>query len=77
VLAELQAADKPRVTALNKIDLLEEPATLDTSLYPNAVPISALKQTGLEALQEKIAEVLAANIRNPIAEVRGLLQRFN
>jgi GTP-binding protein HflX len=62
VLAELHAADKPRVTALNKVDLLEELDTLDTSLYPNAVAISALKQTGLEALQEKIAEVLAANM---------------
>jgi GTPase len=62
VLTELHAADKPRVTALNKIDLLEELDTLDTSLYPNAVAISALKQTGLEALQEKIAEVLAANM---------------
>ena len=62
VLAELHAADKPHVTALNKIDLLEELDTLDTSLYPNAVAISALQQTGLEALQEKIAEVLAANM---------------
>jgi GTP-binding protein HflX len=62
VLAELHAADKPRVTALNKIDLLEEPDTLDNSLYPNAVAISALKQKGLQTLQEKIAEVLAANM---------------
>jgi GTP-binding protein HflX len=62
VLTELHAADKPRVTALNKIDLLEELDTLDTSLYPNAVAISALKQTGLDALQEKIAEVLAVNM---------------
>ena len=35
---------------------------LDTSLYPNAVPTSAFKQTGLEVLQEKIAEVLAVNM---------------
>lgn len=66
VLAELHAADKPRVTALNKIDLLvregHAPDTLDISLYPNAVAISALKQIGLEALQAKIAEVLAANM---------------
>jgi len=62
ILAELAAADKPRVTALNKVDLLEEPDMLDTSLYPNAVPTSAFKQTGLEVLQEKIAEVLAVNM---------------
>ena len=62
VLTELHAADKPRVTALNKIDLLEELDTLDTSLYPNAVAISASQQIGLEVLQAKIAEVLAVNM---------------
>jgi GTP-binding protein HflX len=62
ILMELHAADKPRVTALNKIDLLGELDTLDISLYPNAVAIAALRQTGLEALQAKIAEVLAANM---------------
>src|SRR5206468_648994 len=39
VLHDLEADDKPRVTALNKIDLLDDPAELDLSLYPNAVPI--------------------------------------
>jgi GTPase len=62
VLTELQAADKPHVTALNKIDLLEEPDTLDTTLYPNAIAISALKQVGLQKLQDKITEVLAASM---------------
>lgn len=59
ILQGLDAADKPLVTALNKIDLLEDSVDLDTSLYPNAVPISALQQTGLEELRAKIAEVLA------------------
>jgi GTP-binding protein HflX len=59
ILQGLDAADKPRVTALNKIDLLEDSVDLDTSLYPNAVPISALQQTGLEELRAKIAKVLA------------------
>ncbi len=62
VLDELDAGDKPRVTALNKIDLLEDPSELDTTLYPNAVPVSALQQVGLDALREKIAEVLAASM---------------
>jgi GTP-binding protein HflX len=53
---------KLRVTALNKIDLLDEPDELDTSLYPNAVPVSALRQEGLDALCEKIIEVLANNM---------------
>jgi GTP-binding protein HflX len=59
VLNSLEANDKPRVTALNKIDLLANPSDLDLSLYPNAVPISALKLIGLDALLEKIAQVLA------------------
>ncbi len=64
VLAGLDAGDKPRVTALNKIDLLEDPSEVDTTLYPNAVPVSALQQVGLEALREKIAEVLAASMES-------------
>jgi GTPase len=59
VLHSLNAGEKPRVTALNKVDLLDDPEELDISLYPNAVPVSALKHTGLDALREKIAQVLA------------------
>ncbi len=62
VLGELEARDKPRVTALNKIDLLNDASELDTTLYPNAVAISALQNVGLDALREKIAEVLAASM---------------
>ena len=59
VLQDLGASEKPRITALNKIDLLDDPAQLDTTLYPNAVPVSALRKVGLDALGEKIAQVLA------------------
>ena len=62
VLNELDATDKPRVTALNKVDLLDDPAEVDVTLYPNAVPVSALKGIGLDALLEKIATVLAASM---------------
>ncbi len=62
ILRDLDAGDKPRVTALNKIDLLADPSELDLSLYPNAVPVSALKRIGLDALREKIAQVLAKSM---------------
>jgi GTP-binding protein HflX len=63
VLHELDAGDKPRVTALNKIDLLDDPASeVDTTLYPNAVAVSALKQIGLDTLRDKIAQVLAESM---------------
>ena len=59
VLEELGAAEKPRVTALNKIDLLEHPEDLDTSLFPNAVPVSAIAGTNLETLLMTIGSVLS------------------
>jgi GTPase len=62
VLRELEALDKPRVTALNKIDLLADPSELDITLYPNAVPVSALQHIGMDALRAKIAEVLATSM---------------
>jgi len=51
-LAELDAADKPVVTALNKIDALDDKASLETLIehFPNAVPISAEKRTHLDVL---------------------------
>ncbi len=62
VLQELESEEKPRVTALNKIDLLANPSEVDVTLYPNAVPVSALKETGLDALCEMIAKVLAESM---------------
>ena len=59
VLAELGAAEKPRVTALNKIDLLADPQQVDTTLYPNAEPVSAIERLHLDALLERVGEVLA------------------
>ena len=55
VLAELGAAEKPRVVALNKVDLLGPAArrravgTL-TARYPGAVAISATNRTGFDDL---------------------------
>jgi GTPase len=62
VLHSLQADEKPRVTALNKIDLLDDPSEVDTSLYPHAIAVSALQKVGLDALLEQIAQVLAASM---------------
>jgi GTP-binding protein HflX len=62
ILDSLHALDKPRITALNKMDLLADPDEIDRSLYPNAVPVSALKDQGLEALLLKVAEVWAESM---------------
>ncbi len=58
VLGELGAGDKPRVTALNKTDLLPDPSVLDLSLFENAVPVSAVTQNNLTALLQKVGEVI-------------------
>jgi GTP-binding protein HflX len=62
VLTELGANDKPRITALNKIDRLDDPSQLDLSLFPNAVPISAREGQGLTALLQTVGEVVAAEM---------------
>jgi len=59
ILAELGAAEKPRVVALNKVDRLG-PVTLRRSMrafserYATLVPISALRGSGLDALGDAI-----------------------
>ena len=75
VLAELGAADKPRVVALNKVDLLG-PASRRRAVgalvarYPGAVAISATQQTGLTELmaaldQASRGDVVALDILVP------------
>jgi GTP-binding protein HflX len=59
VLRELGAADKPRVTALNKIDLLANPDDVDLSLFPNAVAVSARTGAHLDDLMRVLGIVLA------------------
>ncbi len=60
ILRELGANHKPIITALNKIDKLEDPSRVEAlaSYYPNVVPISALKKIGLDRLMEKVEEIL-------------------
>jgi GTP-binding protein HflX len=69
VLAELQADEKPRISALNKIDLVEHPEELDLSLFPNAVPISAREGKGLDALLQKVAEVVSAEMEPVLVQI--------
>ena len=59
VLADLGAAHKPRVVALNKVDLLGPAARRRavgalSARYPGAVAISALSQTGFPELLEVV-----------------------
>ena len=67
VLRELEAAGKPRLHVVNKVDLLsaaEREAQLDDA---NTVHVSALKGIGLTTLLERIDQML---VEDPISRVR-------
>ena len=61
VLGELKALDKPIITVLNKIDMLQKDKNLESYLkrYENSVAISALKKTNLPGLSKLIESNLS------------------
>jgi GTP-binding protein HflX len=63
-LAELDAAGKPVVTALNKIDRLSNPAEVQSQIqeFPNSVAISALSGWGLDDLLACVERVLLTSM---------------
>ncbi len=64
VLAELEAADQPRLLALNKADCLDEAARGSIqSRYPEGVLISAIEKRGLNHLLLKLESMLPASAR--------------
>jgi GTP-binding protein HflX len=63
-LEDLNAAHKPIVNAMNKIDLLPSPDAMPdaASEFPDAVPISALTGEGLSRLLARVEEMLEAQM---------------
>ena len=66
VVGQLGAAGKPRVVALNKVDLLGPPAWRRAAqdllaVYPNATGVSALRKTGLAELQNLLDDAVTVN----------------
>jgi GTPase len=63
-LEEIGAGDRPRVLALNKIDMLDAQALADLRLaHPEAVLVSAASGEGVTALGERITGELAHTLR--------------
>ena len=65
VLDELGAGDKPRLVALNKVDLLSDAAaagegSTTAPIIGGAVPVSATTGFGIDALKTALADVLAS-----------------
>ncbi len=67
VLRELGAELKPRLHALNKVDLLTGAARAALGQDANAIQVSALKGIGLDALINRIDELLE---HDPLSRVR-------
>ena len=70
VLEEIGAGSKPRLLVLNKADLLDEDERGDVLLrHPDAVLVSALEGTGLDALRARVE----AAFEETLAEVELLI----
>jgi GTP-binding protein HflX len=64
VLAEIGAGDRPRLLALNKIDLLDEEERRALGFrYPRAIPVSAVTGEGLEELADAIEARFLSSLR--------------
>jgi GTP-binding protein HflX len=64
VLAEIGAGDRPRLLALNKVDLLEEDDRRALSFrYPRAIQVSAAAGTGIDDLAEAIEARFLSSLR--------------
>ena len=65
VLAELGAGDKPVVTVLNKIDVLNDPVKLAgfEVLFPNTISVSAKTGLGMETLLQRCAEMMSDRVQ--------------
>jgi GTPase len=63
-LEEIGAGDRPRILALNKVDLLDAPAREELRFaHPDAVLLSAASGEGVEDLGERIGVELAHTLR--------------
>jgi GTP-binding protein HflX len=65
VLDEIGAAERPRLLALNKIDLLDEESRRELSFrFPKAVQVSAETGEGLDGLREAVEARFLASLRS-------------
>ena len=82
-LEEIDAADIPMLTALNKIDRLPDPemARQILAAFPNSVAISALTGEGVDDLLDKIGEKLFATFEDVTVKLPyqegGLIAMFH
>src|ERR687894_326333 len=82
VLAEVGGAERPRLLALNKVDMLDDERRRELSFrHPDAVLVSAVTGEGLEELKERITQEFERTLKDvellvPFAE-GGLLSELH
>ena len=66
VLEEIGIEEKDTLLILNKVDRVESERTLNAVMkrYPNAVPISAVAETGFERLATVVSDALSRSFRD-------------
>ena len=63
-LEEIGAGEKPRLVALNKIDLLDREQRSELALrHPEAILVSAQSGEGLEALASRLSRMVTEQLR--------------
>ena len=64
VLASLEMDSKPELILFNKVDLVKEPGPIDRAsrLHPEALFLAAGRGTGLDAVRERIEQVLGRDL---------------
>lgn len=70
-LTEIGAAELPVLTAMNKIDHLEDPSVVNQVIghFPDSIGISALTGAGIDLLLERIEEVLKGDMIDVVVRV--------
>ncbi|GAB3277657.1 GTPase Era [Parahaliea aestuarii] len=85
VLQQVQRAGRPAILAVNKVDLLEDKRVLlprlqelsDKGAFAAVIPLSALRRTNLDALEQEVLKLLPESIHFfPEEQITDRSQRF-
>ncbi|TXS95515.1 GTPase Era [Parahaliea maris] len=85
VLQQVQRAGRPTILAVNKVDLLQDKSVLlprlqelsDKGAFAAVIPLSALRQTNLDALETEVLKLLPESVHFfPEEQITDRSQRF-
>lgn len=85
VLQQVQRAGRPTILAVNKVDLLQDKSVLlprlqelaDRGAFAAVIPLSALRQTNLDALETEVLKLLPESVHFfPEEQITDRSQRF-